>query len=713
MKVETFIRKYAEKHTKPDQKFCPIFGIRWNGHNKELGSYFKIYVPNTGNVYVNNSYIPELNHLSQWHRTLSPRSYGYIGVCAKNIGHDVIEVAYVEMKNGGRGKEGEIREWTYGSGYYRVPAPQYRILIDRKTMLPYDINGERLWKDDDGKFYNRCLVKTLSSICNYGRMEPQHLAETLEEFCGVKEAAIGWQNSIVSVDKMWALANFIKKEKERPVSDLSAKLSDYQLPERHYTNSNVIEFDIIDDTYAVYRIFHCNETYSAETRGYIYKGEAKETLRVFVSNKGKVSILKRNTITGTWNITSARLESLVYIKAAQYIGFEKIKEWNPLKWIEDVVEYTRPGNQGYYTNRDTDVISSVIKILRHPIIERLYKAGYVNLAKNLMLHDVNAWLRQMFFMDKVNERTKSINKMLGVNKYILETINDEDINTIIIRQLKRVFGTEHISFLSKETVDLYMNGLRASGTDWESIVGKTYYWWESRNNKWCNTPTEEERHLIEKLYRLEQKEPGVARAYKDAKSIYRRLNNKPEIDWKDFRHAEDIINLHDNLQALIDVEDAERRRFREMADAERKEELEKKFKKLQEDRVAKFECIGEKYSMLVPHDLAEITTEGQSLHHCVGGYLDHHAQGQTNIIFLRQNMMPTVPFYTIEVDNNGNVIQIHGLYNRWLGNDPDAISFVWKWIKDRGFRCEKYKLLNTGTGYVQGKDEVSETYLVA
>ena len=180
-----------------------------------------------------------------------------------------------------------------------------------------------------------------------------------------------------------------------------------------------------------------------------------------------------------------------------------------------------------------------------------------------------------------------------------------------------------------------------------------------------------------------------------------------------FRHAEDIINLHDNLQALMNVEDAERRRFREMADAERKKELEKKFKKLQEDRIAKFECTGEKYSMLVPHDLAEITTEGQSLHHCVGGYLDRHAQGQTNIIFLRQNSVPTVPFYTIEVDNSGNVIQIHGLYNRWLGNDPDAISFVWKWIQDRGFKCEKYKLLNTGAGYGQGKDEVSETYLVA
>ena len=711
MKVETFIRKYAEKNTKPDQNFCPIFGIEWTGYNKELGSYRKIYVPNTGNLYVNNSYMPELNHLNKWSRTLSPRSYGYIGVYAKNIGHDILEVSYVELKNGGRGKEGEIREWTYGSGYYRVPAPNYRIFIDRKTMLPYDINGERLWRDDDGKFYNCCLVKTLNSICNYGRMEPQHLAETLEKFCDVKEAPVGWHNRNVDIDKMWTLANFIKKEKERPVSDLSAKLRDYQLPERHHVNSNVIEFDIIDDTYAVYRIFQCNETYSAEARGYVYNGDAKERVRVFVSDKGKVSILKRN-INNTWELTGTKLESLIYMRAAQYIGFEKIKEWNPLKWIEDVIEYTKPGNRGYHVNRATDVISSAVKILRHPIIEKLYKAGYINLAKELVLYDVNARLREIFFMDKVNERTKSINKMLGVNKYILEAINDGDVDTTV-RQLKKAFGTEDVSSLSKETVKLYMNGFRASGTDWERIVDKPYYWWESRHNRWHNTPTEEERHLIEKLYRLEQKEPGVARAYKDAKSIYSRLTNKPEIDWKDFRHAEDIINLHDNLQALMDVENAERRRLREMEDAERKKELEKKFKKLQEDRVAKFECTGEKYSMLVPHDLAEITTEGQSLHHCVGGYLDRHAQGQTNIIFLRQNSVPTVPFYTIEVDNNGNVIQIHGMCNRWLGNDPDAISFVWKWIQDRGFKCEKYKLLNTGAGYGRGKDEVSETYLVA
>ena len=617
---------------------------------------------------------------------ITPRSE-YEGFYLHNVADlDALEVAKVRV-NGNRGKNGEKKVWHY-SPYGE------RYLIFKGDTSVYEPSGFAYAGE---KYYSKMLLDFIGSDCRCAIHGP-HSHEEWKKFMG-HAVESKWYNDCDNPCPQMYREAYKRNFMPRKTSNRAKEFASYAFAE--YDVDPVLGFDyhmlveIPDENYCVLRCFKSISPW--EIRNGAEPG-FREYLRIFIDSKGKPSSLTYEN--GKWKIVS---NSGWYADHKHHVvNPEKFEEWKPLKYIVPVL------NMGELNPK------SVMTVLRHPIVEQLSKAGYKHTAKILMEdNQVGANMKDIFRAEK--ETKQSFFRVLGVNKYVLEAVNDKDdiYMDATVRQLKRAFGTEDISFLSKETVELYMNGFRASGSDWEGIVDKTYYWWESRNNRWCNTPTEEERHLIEKLYRLEQKEPGVARAYKDAKGIYSRLNNKPEIDWKDFRHAEDIINLHDNLQALMNVEDAERRRLREMADEERKKELEKKFKKLQEDRIEKFECTGEKYSMLVPHDLAEITTEGQSLHHCVGGYLDRHAQGQTNIIFLRQNSVPTVPFYTIEVDNSGNVIQIHGLYNRWLGNDPDAISFVWKWIQDRGFRCEKYKLLNTGAGYGQGKDEVSESYLVA
>ena len=38
-----------------------------------------------------------------------------------------------------------------------------------------------------------------------------------------------------------------------------------------------------------------------------------------------------------------------------------------------------------------------------------------------------------------------------------------------------------------------------------------------------------------------------------------------------------------------------------------------------------------------------------ALHHCVGGYAEKHARGETNILFVRKNEKPDQPLYTMEV----------------------------------------------------------------
>lgn len=111
---------------------------------------------------------------------------------------------------------------------------------------------------------------------------------------------------------------------------------------------------------------------------------------------------------------------------------------------------------------------------------------------------------------------------------------------------------------------------------------------------------------------------------------------------------------------------------------------------------------------------AEITNEGQMLHHCVGGYATSHLERKTTILFLRANETPDKSYYTIEVRNINNgpsVAQIHGFGNKWIGNDPDAMRFAYHYFIDHKIRCDKNILLCTGHSYGGGGGALSESEL--
>jgi hypothetical protein rflaF_05699 len=64
-----------------------------------------------------------------------------------------------------------------------------------------------------------------------------------------------------------------------------------------------------------------------------------------------------------------------------------------------------------------------------------------------------------------------------------------------------------------------------------------------------------------------------------------------------------------------------------------------------------------------PQSYEEIVEEGKILNHCVGGYAERHALGKLTILFLRTTDKPDVPYYTMEVSNDGRIIQVRGLRN--------------------------------------------------
>lgn len=188
------------------------------------------------------------------------------------------------------------------------------------------------------------------------------------------------------------------------------------------------------------------------------------------------------------------------------------------------------------------------------------------------------------------------------------------------------------------------------------------------------------------------------RMYNDLHPEYRPANVS-----FDYKCASDITRLHDSLVELTNIQNEERRRLQRLAEDKRNAELEKKMKKLDEQRkLMEFE--DDEYLIRLPKKLSELTDEGSHQRICIGGYINAHASGSSNIYFLRKKSNPDIPFFAIE-EKDGKIVQIHGYCNKWLGADDEsfaAVPFVMRWLKRNNLRCSNDILTSRACGYSMG-----------
>lgn len=84
--------------------------------------------------------------------------------------------------------------------------------------------------------------------------------------------------------------------------------------------------------------------------------------------------------------------------------------------------------------------------------------------------------------------------------------------------------------------------------------------------------------------------------------------------------------------------------------------------------------------MIVPlRETAEFIKESEVLNHCVKGYAKNCAAGTTNILGLRRIDKPDTPYFTVNINNNGGLLQNRGKNN--CPPPPEVKSFVNKWLK--------------------------------
>lgn len=105
-----------------------------------------------------------------------------------------------------------------------------------------------------------------------------------------------------------------------------------------------------------------------------------------------------------------------------------------------------------------------------------------------------------------------------------------------------------------------------------------------------------------------------------------------------------------------------------------------------------YEYLEDEFMVIVPEQLSDIKLEGELQHHCVGGYIDRHANGTTVILFVRRTMLPLSPLYTVEIAPDGKLRQIQG-YHNYTANKPtpDADAFVKRWLDEVQRRLAKDK----------------------
>jgi hypothetical protein len=178
---------------------------------------------------------------------------------------------------------------------------------------------------------------------------------------------------------------------------------------------------------------------------------------------------------------------------------------------------------------------------------------------------------------------------------------------------------------------------------------------------------------------------------------YLALGTQPTIDWY-FDSCSDVVRVHDAVTALKVQQDAERRAAWDKTEAERRKAEEEKRKKIDEVR-KQYEYEDDNFIIRLPRNGTEITNEGINQSICIGGYVSDHANGRTNLFFLREKSEPDVPFYAIEMGNDKVVRQIHGYCNKWLGNNPEAIPTVVRWLRKNGIKCSEHILTCTAKGY--------------
>ena len=688
------IKKILEKYPRPDQTLLPEIILTWRTSAGHIWLDCK-----TGNKIKN----PDIyNYGSIGYRNMdsdiicvnsgATLKYAY---CKYHSSAKLLEFAVVAMSSN---RTGGARFWEYiedGERYF----------IDKDKHI-YTADGE---KSPNSTFraykyhetYRFDLYLNMITRCSYST---KNFMGEFKKLVGKDMIAVG-NGRVLKLDHPYYITEWYKlkpyKESNGKVQKLLNEVT--SLPHKDLTDiclqhkplsykppnsswnrnlNDVIYFEHLSDEWSVLR--YCIRSSNDSNI---------ESYRIYIAEDGTCKMAKLNdcgrwisakTQMGTWRRSSGRI-----------VNFEDMTQSKRLSYITPILEKID-------IDKQADCLALIVKF---PQIEKLYKLGYDKLAYDLISNGtVNADIKARF--GDINKNAKTIFGEFGLNKrqfdFWYECCNTPPYYASglisgnyrkCLPDMKKYFGND-LSHMDNETFNRLLKTIaRFHYSSWygvERIIedirvdGKTFFKNISR--------------LLAK-YDKEGRGEELLRLINDAVNEYRRISNanRPDINWM-FEDYSDVVRTHDSLGEIRRIQEEENRARWNMSEAERRKKEDAKREKVDEERKC-YEYEDDNYIIRLPKNVGEIVSEGMKQHICIGGYTSRHSNGDTNLFFLRSKETPDSPFYAIEMDNNKKIVQIHGFGNKWLGNNPEAIPTVIRWLRKNDIDCQDKILTCTAQGY--------------
>ena len=304
---------------------------------------------------------------------------------------------------------------------------------------------------------------------------------------------------------------------------------------------------------------------------------------------------------------------------------------------------------------------------------------------------------------------------VGLSEYFANRswLDKEDVN--------RVFDTIHGFFSFSETIssekDFEEIFKQMCQCDGQNLCFSTQRYLFRINEQIATIPPVERKIIMDQKKKILRFCAENRSPLDDTMRMYMRYTHYVETgddycrDWEKRIPKAFWLEVTPNIHSAADfsrTHDLYMERCREIdqrAQAQRDADLQRKLAKYEEDnkkRKEKWEFVNEKFAVVFPMTVSEVRLEGETLHHCVGGYAQRHVENETTILFLRKEEEPKTSFYTIEIrkDSEGwRVVQVHGACNKWVGNDPEAAVFLYRYFKAHNVVCDNNILLSTASGY--------------
>lgn len=398
--------------------------------------------------------------------------------------------------------------------------------------------------------------------------------------------------------------------------------------------------------------------------------------------------------TGHWKQVNINNNYLIITEDNAYFNFNFLLDIPRFKDLYNAV--TQTWNPVFF-------LTPIYQCYKWPIMEKLLKAGYPQITIKLK-DNTNRGLKHYF--GTTSKKTGSLYQNLNMNKIQLKYIEEQLANRQTnmggytlpeMEFLKNLGGDDIRHWDEKKSRKILGFAMAVRMGYWNMGYSINQFGAVVENHS--NIPTKESCKQFKNLINLytRTQDSSVIYLYRDTIGCMTSLGEVlPNMDPNKARSKRELEWMHD-----VYLEAANKKRYEKNIDMDKWDRLNKK-------RIEIYQDVGKKFEIVVPEKPLDIVHEGASLHHCVAGYVDKVAAGKTTILFLRKVSEPLKSFYTIEVQNS-RIVQIHGNYNQWLGNNPEAIQFVIDWLGKTKIYCEKNILLSTGKGYGGSRNEVSSS----